>query len=261
MLHRSSTTLLALTAFATSALVANGCSKSEPGAATPTTQATTGSQAPAGAPDAAHHMEASFWRAVDARDAVIDGNLQQARAHSGELSKQTFSALPERWRPWVAEMQQNAGNAAVAADIDEAAQWIASVGQACGNCHWYSGEGPKFGLQHPPEGAPGPEEVQARMQRHAHAADDLWMGLVMPSDAAWKRGAQRLQEAPPEPPVREGEEVNAHFTEQLHQIKALGLRAQMARTQAQRAEVYGSLISKCAHCHATVARPSPLVSP
>lgn len=207
-----------------------------------------------GAPDLGYHMQASFWGAVAARDAVIAGDLQAAREHSAKLSQERFEVLPERWKHWIAEMQKNAGDAATAADINETAHWVASLGVTCGNCHWYSGEGPKFGAQHGAETAAEPESIEDRMKRHAHAADDLWTGLVMPSEQAWKRGAKRLAEAPPERPLREGEEVNAHFAEALNQIKALGLRAQLVRTPHQRAEVYGELISRCAHCHAVVPR-------
>jgi hypothetical protein len=209
---------------------------------------------PAAGPDLAHHMQASFWAAVEARDAVINGDLTLARKRTGELSQQRFEQLPARWKHWIAQMQKSAGDAAIAGSMQETAQGVASLALTCGDCHGYSGEGPKWGVQHGPEATTEPESLQARMLRHAHAADDLWMGLVMPSDAAWTRGARKLNEAPPERPLAQGEEINAHFAEKLNQIKALGLRATTAGTPQQRAEVYGDLIARCADCHAVVAR-------
>ncbi|HEX7480141.1 MAG TPA: hypothetical protein VF331_20245 [Polyangiales bacterium] len=200
-------------------------------------------------------MGASFWAAVEARDAVIDGDLTRAKERADFLAHESFAALPGRYRFWVGQVQLTAGNAAVAAGDDDAAHWVAELALTCGNCHRYANrdtEGKLPELASPPVAAG--EDLHARMHRHMQAADDLWMGLARPSDAAWNRGARLLNEAPPEPPVREGEAVDPRVTEQLNQIKALGLRAITASTPHQRADVYGEFLARCPRCHVLVAR-------
>jgi hypothetical protein len=61
-------------------------------------------------------------------------------------------------------------------------------------------------------------------------------------ESAWKRGANSLNEAPPEPTPADAANVNEAFALELNQIKALGIQALMARTLEKRAVVYGDLI-------------------
>ena len=83
-------------------------------------------------------MGASFWAAVDARDALVDGDLQRVQERANYLAQQRFDGLSARWRYWVGQLQVAAGEAALAANTDEAAQWLAEVALACGNCHGYA---------------------------------------------------------------------------------------------------------------------------
>lgn len=205
--------------------------------------------------DLVQHMRVSFWAAVDARDAIIDGDLTVAHERANYLAHEHFEALPERWQPWIHEMQKHAAELAMAPDVEEAAQWTASLALACGNCHWYLGKGPGYDTDEVASLASQPEDLRTRMLRHSLAADDLWMGLVRPSQGAWTRGARLLNEAPPERPTEPGGgEVDAAFAAQLNAIKALGLRAITAKTPHQRASVYGEFLARCAACHTLVAR-------
>jgi hypothetical protein len=205
------------------------------------------------APDFKYHMQASFWQALAVRDAVIAGDVVLARKQAALLEAKRFPQLPDTWRYSVAQMQQSAAEVALAADIDAAAQWTATIAVACGNCHRYSGEVPAFAGRRAPEVAPAEETLADRMQRHARIADDLWTGLLG-SEAAWRRGANSLNEAPPQPTSADAASVDEAFALELNQIKALGIQALMARTLERRAVVYGDLIARCAHCH-PFARP------
>ncbi len=205
------------------------------------------------APDAASHMRASFWSAILARDALIEGDLKEAKRLSNELSEQSFGTLPGDWSREVGEMQQHAASAAMAADHEEAAGAIARVAVACGRCHARKGadSGRVIFATAPIR---DPEPVQARMARHESAADDLWVGLVAPSADAWKQGAITLRDLSPQPPVQGEEPVDEAFSAQLHQIKALGLKALSATTVEAQAEIYGNYLSRCAGCHTITAR-------
>ncbi len=210
--------------------------------------------ADAQAPDFKYHMQATFWQAVAVRDAVIAGDVVLARKQASALEAKRFPQLPDAWRYSVAKMQQSAAEVAIAPDIDVAAQWTAAMAVACGNCHRYSGQVPAFDAR-AHEVAPQEETIEDRMKRHARVADDLWTGLLG-SEAAWKRGANSLNEAPPQPTPADAARVDEAFALELNQIKALGIAALMARTLERRAVVYGDLIARCAHCH-PFARPEP----
>jgi hypothetical protein len=211
------------------------------------------------APDFKYHMQATFWQAVAVRDAVIAGDVVLARKQAVLLEAKRFPQLPDTWKYSIAQMQQSAAEVAVAADIDAAAQWTATMAVACGNCHRYSGEVPAFDARHARAVAPEEETLEDRMQRHARVAEDLWTGLLG-SEAAWRRGANSLNEAPPQPTPADAASVNEAFALELNQIKALGIQALMARTLERRAVVYGDLITRCAHCH-PFARPEEPTKP
>lgn len=198
-------------------------------------------------------MQASFWQAVAVRDAVIAGDVVLARKQASLLEHKRFPPLPDTWTYSIAQMQQAAAEVARAPDIDAAAQWTATIAVACGNCHRYSGQVPALAVPRMKEVSPEQETVHDRMQRHAHVADDLWTGL-MGSETAWKRGADSLNEAPPQPTPNQTGRVDDAFALELNEIKALGISALLARTLERRAVVYGELIARCAHCH-PFARP------
>ena len=182
------------------------------------------------------------------RDAVIAGDIVGVRREAAILESESFPQLPDAWSYSVAQLQYAAGQVALAADLDEAAQWTATMAVACGNCHRFSDQVPALDDQRPVEPPPEAETLDERMQRHAHIADDLWLGLLG-SEPAWTRGAESLNEAPPQPTPADAANVDEGFARELNQIKALGLQALMARTLEKRAAVYGDLIARCAHCH------------
>lgn len=221
--------------------------------AEPVAQAATPSQEQ---PDLQDHMSASFWAAVDARDAVIAGDLDGARANGEYLAHEPFAALPDRWRHWVKQMQVQAAELAIAPDLPQAATAVARISLACGDCHDQMHKDAR-GIAHAQGGATedgeNVENVEARMLRHERVADDLWNGLVRPSDSDWSRGAKGLVEAPPQRPTEAGQEVDADFAQQLNEIKAMGLRAVTAKTHPERAEVFAAYLTRCSGCHQ--ARP------
>jgi hypothetical protein len=154
--------------------------------------------------DTAYHMEMSFWTAVDARDAIVRGDLASARRAGETLSKQDFAAtLPEDWRAFVGAMQKEAGALAIAPDLPAAAQSVAAMATSCGNCHWFSKHGPGEPPVVPVPEPTADESVADRMQRHRVAVDDMWTGLIEPSDEAWRRGTITLTRAPIEAPAKE----------------------------------------------------------
>jgi hypothetical protein len=205
-------------------------------------------------PAPAQHMQANFWVAVELRDAVVDGELDKARQLGTWLAEHDLRrTLPAPWAPWVKDMQTSAAEVAAAPDLSSAAQAVGSLGVSCGGCHWNFGvSGPR--VPDPDEEdqgfAPeGPEDLTTRMLRHQWAADELWFGLTIPSEQAWKDGAQVLIDSPFEPPVQNDQPVAPELARGIEAMRELGRTAQHAGTMGDRSRVYGKLLASCAGCH------------
>jgi hypothetical protein len=223
---------------------------------TPTAHATPGRiEAAAGEapepPDRASHMQATFWKAIDARDALIAGELAHAKQLAAELAGHDYArSFPDDWKHWVAAMQQQADNVALAPDLDTAAQSIGALALSCGNCHYQLRKGPRdLPPEDPKVNDQPPEELRARMYRHQLAADELWLGLIEASEVLWKRGTVTLTRAPLEPPVKEGEAVDPKLAAEVEQIRALAKAGRTARSHPERAKIYGQIIAHCGACH------------
>jgi hypothetical protein len=202
------------------------------------------------APDRAQHMQATFWMAVAARDALVAGNLAGAKRAAQALAEHDYAGtLPEDWKHWVKQMQQRADEVVLAADVDAAAQAVAGLGLACGDCHSHLQRGPKPADEAALAWKDPPEELQERMHRHETGVDQLWLGLVRPSEAAWRNGTVTLTRAPLAPVLREGEEASPEFAVKLEKVRELGKRARTATSYSERASVYGELLAGCANCH------------
>lgn len=215
------------------------------------TNATSTTPSPAvGEPDRVFHMQRSFWTAVRARDALIEGDLAGAKASARLLAKEDFGrAFPEDWRHWVGQMQQAADDLSLAGTLDEAAASLGAIGVACGNCHWAQRTGPGEGGVTALPWNESPDELSERMLRHQTGAEQLWTGLIVPSEDDWRTGTRTLTRAPLEAPERDGRPVGEAAHAQIGRIRGLAVRARTASSYEERGEVYGELIATCAHCH------------
>ena len=201
-------------------------------------------------PDRRAHMQATFWMAIIARDALIDGDLAAARSVAHELAVHDYeTAFPESWKHWVSEMQKHALELATAADEKEAGQAIGALAVSCGNCHYDQKGGFKLGATEPMPWTDPPETIDARMERHAVGIEQMWFGLIAPSDEAWRAGTITLTRAPLEPPQDDEGPVDRSVDTQFERLRYFAKQARIAPTYAERARLYGEAITTCAHCH------------
>lgn len=140
----------------------------------------------------------------------------------------------------------------VAGTIKETADLVASCG-----CHETARVTPAFPRTAPPAFG----SIVGHMVRHQDAADLMLEGLIVPSVAAWTRGAGQLREAPLKAgdfPV--SERIGALMSEIETRLHAQACDAMTAADGSSRRRAYGTLLRTCAECHTrhtTLCEPRP----
>jgi cytochrome c553 len=212
-----------------------------------------------------HH----FWDVSVAREAVIKGEFDAARAPLLRVARSDQpEPLPQEWLPWMGEMRAEAAKAADAKTLPEMAAVVSAVSVQCAECHRATRGGPGLELQtddlaygHPDRG------FSDAMKRHAWAADELWLGMTVPSHSSWIRGARALGEFPVPgmeewDAARRAAQVDAGpsssappqklepvMVEKLRKVRALGQRAEAAGKPFEQQAIFSELLTMCGDCH------------
>jgi hypothetical protein len=220
----------------------------EDGAAQP---AASGGEASLQEQTIADHMTLNFLLGIEMRDAIIQGNLPLAQQKASDLGSRDYGkVLPEHWTKDVAKMQDSAREIASAHNLSEASHHLAELAATCGDCHSRLPSRGRDTEQDHGFSAKGPEDIATRMARHERAADGMWFGLTMPSDASWRGGARALTEAPMSAPQVDGQAVDAATDAKMEAVREIGRRALEAEQVTERVKVFGELIGSCTGCHA-----------
>jgi len=228
-------------------VVACGGSAEPAEANAPTSRASTGGEEE---PTLREHMAVNFRLANDIRDRVILGNLDGAREAARRLAFVDHGqTLPPRWAADLEHMHAAAQDVAVATDLPAAAAAVAQLGSTCGDCHSRLQPDADESVMESNLSASGVEDLRDRMHRHQEAAQRLWAGLTIPSDAAWRAGARALTEAPVAPPQQNGAAVDPVLESDMRGVVALGRRALESETKEDRIAAYSALLTACAGCH------------
>jgi hypothetical protein len=220
---------------------------------TPSVSSASGAEqtavAPA-APDLAWHMRATFWDAVRARDALIDGDLASAQRAADQIARTDYSRMvPADWKVGVGALQKHSAALGIAPNLSAAAQELGRMALACGECHAERKRGPGRTLMVPLPWEDPPESLDERMQRHQMGVDQMWDGLVLPSDNAWRSGTITITRAPLRAPDRAEEAVSPELHARIEATRELAKQARLATTYLERGRVFGELIAGCAQCH------------
>lgn len=190
-------------------------------------------------------MRAHFKEAELIRSALISGNVAAANGPADALTSVEGLSKAERSSAAVKAIQSAAKRIRQSPDVPGAAAPFADLGVACGKCH-RKGKGPKVELGAPPATDSG---LKSRMQQHGWATERLWEGLYVPSDAAWKAGADLLakNDSIPEEVLKKS---GVHARSSAAQLKQLVATASDKKTPEDRAKLYASLLATCSACHA-----------
>jgi hypothetical protein len=176
--------------------------------------------------------------ADELRRAVIAGRFDLLHRVSAVVASDAWSSnLRPDYLPHVKAVQYAAGLALDASSVRTAGAALGELGAACATCHREHGGPPQAAAEESISGV-------GSMAVHAAAEQALWEGLFTPSEASWKRGAERLAQAP-------------ELSSDVEDVAALGgelrdLALQAAAGNA-RSDVYGKIISTCSSCHRRLA--------
>jgi cytochrome c556 len=177
-----------------------------------------------------HAREAS-----DLRRGVIAGRFDLIHRVSAVMADDAWSSnLRPDYLPQISAVRHAAKAALDARSMPAAGAALGELGAACAACHLEHGGPPQPANREPLTNGVG------TMAMHAAAEQALWEGLFTPSEASWKRGAERLTAAP-------------ELSSDVEDVAALGRQlrdlAQAAAASPARGDLYGSIMATCSTCH------------
>lgn len=198
----------------------------------------------------AAYMRAHFEQAMQLHDAVVRGDLPEARRAATALAQHSPDVpMPAGAQAFHGALTRGARQAADASTLAAAADATAMVLGTCGQCHK---------AMHVRATVPAADDVKVggvvgHMLMHQRGADALVEGLVAPSDSQWGEGVRAFAA-----PKLEGSEVPGRmrrtFDHGETELAVLaGHMAQAHRTR-DREELYGKVIATCGTCHQKLAR-------
>lgn len=188
-------------------------------------------------------MEHHFEEADEMRRAAFRGEVETVREVASSFAARVAeSTYPQPWGPAVERLERVLAVAATVDDVRNSASLIAEVGASCGGCH----------REHrvPVERAwPLEADPEHRMDTFDYATELLWLGLIVPSDEAWARGADAYHAAL----SCEGFEsvpVGPEHVSACTSMRATGASVLGAEDDVSRRRALADVVLHCASCHA-----------
>lgn len=198
-------------------------------------------------------MRAHFAAVVELQRAIVRGRLDDARERARFVVAHDEPAI-EGGAAFVADMKRAAEAVIAAPDLPTAGSQAAVLGRTCSRCHEAMNAVIAFAWEPQPE-LDG--SLRAQMHRHQWAAARLWEGLVGPSDEMWTQGTDALAAAELDALTAARGIARGDVQTLAEHVRSLANRAKTTADHAERAKLYGDLLSTCAGCHQLV-RPAPV---
>jgi cytochrome c553 len=204
----------------------------------------------AAAIEAAHRrMHVRFGAALRMEQAIAHGDLDRAHAEAHTLAELDEPAALPRWRPYFEAIRDAARQVESTGGSVGAAQLTAMLGRRCARCH----EASTARIVYPVEPAPaGDPKLVIQMLGHQWAAAQMWQGLIGPSEDRWLAGARALTTAPLNIVAQSVTPTSELDVDDIARVRLYANRALTMGSQDARAELFGTLLATCAHCHAVL---------
>ena len=216
------------------------------GSAPPPTEQSTAAAPAQPAADVGARMADHFGKVRDLEDAIVRGDLEAAQQAAQWIAEhQEAAGLPAGTEGYVTATKNAARAVAASASLGNAGVAAAFAVAACGECHAAAKITPKMPDVSAPPVLPG---VAPHMFVHKYAVDLMYRGMIGPSEALWKQGAEVLQGSP----LRENDltKVPEAIVASETRVHELGRRAAQAADAGSKIAISGELMGGCAGCHA-----------
>jgi hypothetical protein len=225
----------------TAALLASACGRPAP---PPAEQASVTAQVSAPA-DTAARMTEHFGKVRELEEAIIRGDLESAKTAAQWIAEhQTAAGAPAGTEGFVTATKNAARAVAATESLGHAGIAAAFAVAACGECHAAAKVVPKM----PDAGqAPVLPGTATHMRAHQRAVELMYRGMVVPSEALWKQGAEALKGSPLTDKDLKG--VPKEIVSSEARVHELAGRAAQAADAGSRIAIYGELVAGCASCH------------
>ncbi|TNE86564.1 MAG: hypothetical protein EP330_22765 [Deltaproteobacteria bacterium] len=197
-------------------------------------------------PELKGEMQVHFAYAMTAQAAVVAGDLDGAKAAHAKLRDDEAAHVPDPWLPLMADVKAAASEGAEAEALVEAAQAVAKVGRACGECHSATNGGPDLATSPPSQ----EWTEDAEMLRHAWAVNLMWLGLTAPNDELWKAGTVALAGDDHTSGSALADDVAPRFKEVETRVHEAAKLATDTTDPDEKTVRYAEILSMCATCHA-----------
>jgi cytochrome c556 len=196
------------------------------------------------------HMHDHYDAVVKVQSAIIAGSLEGTREPARWLAEHEAPAgMPGQWAEHVDAMRAAARDSLEAQDLATAATAASRMGIACGGCHVANNVTVEFDAVKRPSDK---DRTRPHMERHQWAADRMWEGLIGPSSASWRQGANLLFESPMHPEelgAEAGDELVLSMARRIHQLAG---NATTVSEPVDKAEIYAEFLANCGACHTSL---------
>lgn len=198
---------------------------------------------------AQRRMHVRFAAAGRIELAIVHSDLDRAHAEAHQLTEIDEPDVLPAWRPYFASIRDAAHQIEVAPGVIGAARLTATLGRRCARCHEASGATVRFPAEPAP---PSDPRLALQMVGHQWAAAQMWQGLIGPSDKKWRAGAHALTMVPLHMVAQAVTPASELDVDDVARVRLYARRAEAAASQDGRAEVFGTMLATCAHCHAVL---------
>jgi hypothetical protein len=200
--------------------------------------------------NAQRRMHERFGAVRRIEQAIAFSDLEQAHRDAHDLAILDEPDVLPRWQPHLDAIRDAARQVELSGSVVDAARRAATLGSRCADCHVAIAARVTF----PPDARP-PEDrrLAGRMLGHQWAATQMWYGLIGPADDLWLIGARALTTVPLTIVAQEVTPSSELDVDDVARVRLYANRALVAIPRGERAELFGTLLATCAHCH-TVLR-------
>lgn len=199
---------------------------------------------------AAHRrMHTRFEAARRIEQAIAFSDLERTRAEAHDLAVFEEPDVLLTWRPYFEAIRDAAHQVESSGGVMDAARLAATLGRRCAECH----EAIAAFVTFPADPRPADDfKLAAKMLEHQWAATQMWEGLIGPSDDRWLTGARALTTAPLTIVAQSVAPSSELDIDDVARVRLYANRAYAAASLDARAELFGTLLATCAHCHAVL---------